>query len=190
MAIVPEDSVTRSPGVRLAMAGVAAVVIIADQVSKTLVLALHPAAGAGWVTVRLVRNTGANGGIGAGYPVAVTLAAILIAGLAGAFALRARSRATAFFLAAVLGGALGNLSDRVFRSHHGAVVDFIAFHFWPTFNVADSCVVAGSILLVLLLWRSHPQPASGKQAPGQQQTPAAGDVAQPSDADDQGGDGE
>jgi signal peptidase II len=35
------------------------------------------------------------------------------------------------------------------------VVDFIAFHFWPTFNVADSCVVVGGLLLVVLMWRSQ-----------------------------------
>jgi signal peptidase II len=79
----------------------------------------------------------------------------------------------------VIGGALGNLSDRVFRSHHGAVVDFIALHFWPTFNVADSCVVVGSILLVLLLWRS--QPATGPPLAGE---PVAGEpVAGPAGAD-------
>ena len=159
MAIVPEDSVARSPGVRLAMAGVAAVVIIADQVSKTLVLALHPAAGAGWVTVRLVRNTGANGGIGAGYPVAVTLAAILIASLAGAFAVRARSRATAFFLAAVLGGALGNLSDRVFRSPgfgRGPVVDWIHLGVSSgSFNVADMAIQVGVLGTVIAIFASE-----------------------------------
>lgn len=147
MAIVPEDSAARSPGVRLAMAGVAAVIIVADQVSKTLVLASHPAAGAGWVTVRLVRNTGANGGIGAGHPVAVTLAAVLIACLASAFAVRVRGRATAFFLAAVLGGALGNLSDRVFRSPgfgRGAVVDWIHLGVSNgSFNVADMAIQIG-----------------------------------------------
>ena len=68
----------------------------------------------------------------------------------------ARSNAVAAALGLVVGGALGNLSDRVFRSHHGAVVDFIALHFWPTFNVADSCVVVGGFSGALL-WRSQPQ---------------------------------
>ena len=66
--------------------------------------------------------------------------------------------AVAVALGLVMGGALGNLSDRVFRSHHGAVVDFIALHFWPTFNVADSCVVVGGALLAVLMWRSQATP--------------------------------
>ena len=49
----------------------------------------------------------------------------------------------------ILGGALGNLSDRFFRGQHGAVVDYVDFHFFPSFNVADSCITVGCILLVL-----------------------------------------
>jgi signal peptidase II len=58
----------------------------------------------------------------------------------------------ALALGLVLGGALGNLTDRVVRGHHGAVVDFVALHFWPTFNVADSCIVVGVLLAVALSW--------------------------------------
>ncbi len=57
---------------------------------------------------------------------------------------------------AVVGGALGNLTDRLFRSDggilNGAVVDFIDLQFWPIFNVADVGVVAGVILLGFRLW--------------------------------------
>lgn len=52
-------------------------------------------------------------------------------------------------LGLILGGALGNLVDRVF---YGAVIDFIDFHFWPVFNVADAAV---SIAVVLLLLREY-----------------------------------
>ncbi len=156
MAIVPQDSAARTAGVRVAMAGVAAAVLVADQVSKTLVLAAHPAAGAGWVSVRLVRNTGANGGIAAGYPVLVTLAAAVIAGLAAALAVRARGRAVAVFLAAVFGGALGNLSDRVFRSPgfgRGAVVDWIHLGLASgSFNVADMAIQAGVLGVVIAMF--------------------------------------
>ena len=68
---------------------------------------------------------------------------------------RVQSTPIAVALGLVVGGALGNLADRVFRSHHGAVVDFIALHFWPTFNVADSCIVVGGILAAVLLWRGE-----------------------------------
>lgn len=50
----------------------------------------------------------------------------------------------------LLGGILGNLVDRVFI---GTVTDFIDFHFWPVFNIADSCIVIGVIILVYALWK-------------------------------------
>jgi lipoprotein signal peptidase len=57
--------------------GVAALVLAADQVSKSLILTTHAmAAGNGWIIFRLVRNTGASGGIASGYPVLVTLATL------------------------------------------------------------------------------------------------------------------
>ncbi len=62
---------------------------------------------------------------------------------------RAPTLGRAAILGLILGGALGNLSDRFFRGQHGAVVDFIDFHFFPTFNVADSCITIGCILLIL-----------------------------------------
>src|SRR6516164_6057563 len=133
MAVVRGDSAVRRRGVRWAMLAIAATVVTADQVSKTLVLRSHPAAGTGWAAVRLVRNTGASGGIAAGHPV-------LVAGAAGTLALRVRGRGIAICLAAVLGGALGNLSDRLFRSPgfgRGAVVDWIHFAGSGSFNVAD-----------------------------------------------------
>ena len=55
-------------------------------------------------------------------------------------------------LTLVLGGALGNLVDRFFRSPgflRGHVVDFVAVGWWPVFNVADSCVTIGAILLIV-----------------------------------------
>ena len=57
----------------------------------------------------------------------------------------------------VLGGALGNLTDRVFRSNGGAVVDFIDPQWWPIFNVADAAVVCGAILLAITGWRGPSQ---------------------------------
>ena len=132
MAIIPEDAAARSRRVRWAMAAVAVSVIVADQVTKSLVAAGRIADGSsfGWVTVNVVRNHGASGGIASGYPVLVAIAALAITGLAAALALRANGRTAAICLAAVLGGALGNLSDRVFRSPgfgRGGVVDWIHF---------------------------------------------------------------
>lgn len=55
-------------------------------------------------------------------------------------------------LGLVVGGSLGNLVDRV---RFGEVVDFFDFRVWPVFNVADSAIVVGAGLLVILLWRSE-----------------------------------
>jgi signal peptidase II len=67
----------------------------------------------------------------------------------------------------VLGGALGNLTDRVFREGTGllggAVVDFVDLQWWPVFNVADAAVCVGALLLVLTAARDgedEPAPAS------------------------------
>lgn len=69
-------------------------------------------------------------------------------------------RWTATGLALVLGGAAGNLFDRIMW---GRVTDFLEFYIrdlhWPTFNVADSCIVIGSCLLLLELLKTRRQPA-------------------------------
>ena len=133
MGIVPEGAAARSSArLQRVMGAVAVAVLAADQLSKSLVLAAHPAAGGavGWFAVRLVRNTGASGGIASGYPVLVTLAALAITGVAAGFALRVQSRTAAVCLAAVVGGAAGNLADRLFRAPgfgRSGVVDWIHF---------------------------------------------------------------
>jgi signal peptidase II len=63
-----------------------------------------------------------------------------------------------------LGGAAGNLVDRL---HVGHVIDFIHFHFWPVFNVADMSIVGGVILLAFTMLREGKEPArSAPQATG------------------------
>ena len=156
MTVVPAGSAVRGRAVRWAMLSTAVVVLAADQVSKSLVLRLHPAAGAGLVSIRLVRNTGASGGIAAGYPVLVTLTAVVIVAVAGTLAVRTRSRAVAICLAAVLGGALGNLSDRLFRSPglgRGAVVDWIhVTGRGGSFNISDLAIQLGAIAAVVAMF--------------------------------------
>lgn len=164
MAVIPPGSAVRSPGVRLAMAAITAGVIAVDQVAKSLVLAGHPADGASFAffTVRLARNTGASGGLASGYPVLVTITGLAVTALAVGLAIRARSRAAALCLAAVLGGACGNLSDRLFRSPgfgRGGVVDWI--HLGTaggSLDLADLAIqfgVVGAVIAMLVAERGR-----------------------------------
>ena len=80
---------------------------------------------------------------------------------------RLGSTGWAVSLGLLLGGASGNLVDRLFRSPgpaRGAVVDFIDFQVWPSFNVADSAIVTGGVLAVLLSMRGIE--IDGTRAPG------------------------
>jgi len=74
----------------------------------------------------------------------------------------------------ILGGAIGNLADRLFRGHHGAVVDFLYTRFWPTFNVADSCIVVGSFLLAISFARSGR--VSGRAEPASKSAEGPGEL--------------
>jgi len=155
MALIPDGAAARSPRLRWAMGGVAALVLAGDQASKSLVLATHPVRpvpGSGWVTIWLVRNTGIAGGFGAGYPLLVSLVVVAITGAAVTMALRARGRVTAVLLAVVVGGALGNLTDRVLRGPglgRGAVVDWIHVGGGGgTMNVSDLAIQLGALAAV------------------------------------------
>jgi signal peptidase II len=143
---------------RLAVAvAVAIVVVAADQATKTWAVhrlsrgSIHVV----WkLDLELTYNSGAAFSFARGWaPVLGGLAVVVVLVLLGAVR-RVQSTAIAVALGLVVGGALGNLADRVVRSNHGAVIDFIALHFWPTFNVADSCIVVGGIMAAVLLWRA------------------------------------
>jgi signal peptidase II len=142
----------------LVAATVAACVIAVDQLTKSWAVnrlsrgSIHIF----WkLDLQLEYNSGSSFSFAQGWAPVIGGIAVVIVAVLVVMVRRARSNSIALALGLVIGGALGNLSDRVFRSHHGSVVDFIALHFWPTFNVADSCVVVGSILLVIFLWRSQ-----------------------------------
>jgi signal peptidase II len=163
MGIVPADAAVRSARLWRIMAGVAVAVAVADQVSKSLVLAANPAGfdGNSWVSVHLVRNTGASGGLASGHPVLVTLSALAVTTVAAVFALRARSRGVALCLAAVLGGAVGNLADRIFRAPgfgRGGVVDWIHFGVsGGSMDLADLAIqfgVLGAVAAILVSGRT------------------------------------
>jgi len=112
--------------------------------------------------LRLVRNPGAAFGALQGSGSIIALLAIVVA-VAIFVSLRdAPNRVTVWALALVMGGALGNLIDRVWRGDglfDGEVVDFLDFSFWPTFNVADSAITVGALLA---LWEGLRSDSSHK----------------------------
>lgn len=143
------------------MAAIAALVVTADQITKSLAVAhltTHGVHVFGPFSLRLAYNTGVAFSVGTGLtgPIIIVAVALVLAIGWMARGVPTMTAATAFGL--VLGGAVGNLSDRIFRGHHGAVVDFIYTRFWPTFNVADSCIVVGCLLLAVALARHGHSP--------------------------------
>lgn len=99
------------------------------------------------VTLTYVHNTGAAFGLFPGMQYVFAGVALVVAVLVVIYHRQLTGDSLFLHLAfgLQLGGALGNLIDRVFR---GRVTDFIDFRVWPVFNVADSSVVVGTILLV------------------------------------------
>lgn len=141
------------------VACVAAIVLVVDQLSKALVLTfLAPGAPhaevvivPGLLRLYYVENTGAAFGLFQGKnPLLAFLAFGVVVALVVWFRELVRFWLGALALGLQLGGAVGNLIDR-FR--HGFVVDFIDFSFWPTFNVADSVITIGVLMLLYVLLR-------------------------------------
>ncbi|MEV4657587.1 signal peptidase II [Micromonospora sp. NPDC049301] len=145
------------------LTGVALVALLADLATKHLALATltdrEPVQLlGGLVYFSLTRNSGAAWSIGADHTWVFPLITIGVVGWIVWMALRLRSLPWAVSLGLVLGGALGNLVDRIFRApapFHGHVVDMISLfdpygQVWPVFNLADSSLVCGVLLAVLL----------------------------------------
>jgi signal peptidase II len=139
----------------------ALVVLVADVVSKLIVVAKlsdhAPVIVISHVlTLTLTRNAGAAFSVGGGATIIFTLVAAAVAVVIVRAARTLASTGWTAALGLLLGGALGNLSDRIFRApgpFRGHVVDWIEFPHWPVFNVADSAIVVGGVLAVLLSFR-------------------------------------
>jgi signal peptidase II len=144
-------------GARWALIGaVAAVVLALDQLTKwwalqeldTRTIDLP------WtLRLNLTLNRGAAFGLGSKYAPLIALAAVCVVVVVLGTTRGLDARWPRIGVGLVLGGALGNLSDRLFREGSGflggAVVDFIDLQWWPVFNVADAAVCVGAVLLVV-----------------------------------------
>lgn len=158
----PDGPVAALPGRRLVTLLVTAVVALAlDVATKVLIVATMtdgeriPLVGE-VVSIYLIRNPGAAFSLATGMTWVLTLVAIAVVIGIVRFARRLRSRGWALALGLILGGAAGNLADRLLRGPsplEGHVVDFVSVGWWPVFNVADSAICCGAVLLVALaLW--------------------------------------
>ncbi len=130
----------------------------ADRVSKLVVertlagrppLRLIP----GVLSLDYTTNSGGAFGLGRSAPLLFAAATIVVSGVIVVASFRLSRLPAAISLGLILGGAIGNLTDRLVHGSgldlSGGVTDFIDFHVWPVFNLADSAIVIGAILLAL-----------------------------------------
>ncbi|MCY7369712.1 MAG: signal peptidase II [Polaromonas sp.] len=151
--------VKKTSGGMLPWLGLALLIVIADQLTKTLILGNYHLGDATFITgfFNIVRahNTGAAfsflasaGGWQRWFFTGIGIAAAIF--IVWMLRSSAAQKLFSFALACILGGAVGNVID---RSLHGYVVDFLDFHWagwhFPAFNVADSAISIGAVCLIL-----------------------------------------
>ena len=165
-----------------ALLGFSVVVIVADQVTKAAIRAsLHPGETwpEGWELIRLshVHNTGAAFGILQGAGTFLVVAPFLATAAITVFLLTlpTHSRWYSIALAAILGGAVGNLIDRIRLGH---VTDFIDPTHYPSFNLADSAIVLGVLTIVVLSFFAPVEGGASDGEPAASPEGASDDVRQ------------
>jgi signal peptidase II len=171
--------------------GVAAFVLAADLMSKAIAvahLAGHPPVHliGDLLVLALTRNSGAAFSIGTSMTVVFTAIAVGVIVYILRAARNLRSIGWAVALGLLLGGATGNLVDRIFRAPgplRGDVVDWIELPHWPVFNLADSSIVCAAVLVVLLALRGirldGTTVADHRQAEAPQRDASAPDYPEP-----------
>ncbi|WP_371529681.1 signal peptidase II [Streptomyces sp. NBC_01283] len=145
----------------LALFAVAVLAYAMDLISKMIVVAKlehhEPIEVIGdLLQFNAIRNAGAAFGMGEAFTVIFTFIAAAVIVVIARLARKLYSLPWAIALGMLLGGALGNLTDRIFRApgvFEGAVVDFIAPKGFAVFNLADSAIVCGGFLIVILSFR-------------------------------------
>jgi signal peptidase II len=152
--------------------GVGAATLAIDQVTKAWAVAELGDGRAidlvGSLRLRLVLNYGAAFSLTDGRGPLISILALVVVALLLRTGRHATRPAMAVSLGLIVGGALGNLVDRAFREGDGllggGVIDFVDLQWWPVFNVADSAIVVGAILLFVLQWREpDPEADAGRR---------------------------
>jgi signal peptidase II len=139
---------------------VAAAAYLLDRITKLLVedrLAGRPPVRLipGVLDLNYTTNSGGAFGLGRSAPLVFAVATVVVAIAICVASLRLSRPSMAIALGLILGGALGNLTDRAVHGSgfSGSVTDFIDFQIWPVFNLADSAIVIGAIVLAFTGWR-------------------------------------
>lgn len=150
----------RAPQRWALVAVVATTVVLADQASKWW--ALRALGGGRSIEVawtlrfRLIFNSGTAFGLGSRFAPLIAILAVAVVVVLLRVSGAVEGTWTRLSLGLVLGGAIGNLLDRSLRAGGGvlggAVVDFIDLRWWPVFNLADSAITVGAVLLAVAAW--------------------------------------
>lgn len=169
----------RSTKISWIIIAIAVAVLLLDQISKIVMLNVLDATGAipllgDFLQLKLVRNPGAAFSFGTGFTWVFTLFSAAVSVAIIWYIRKVTSLPVAIGLGLVLGGSLGNLTDRFFREPGfpvGHVIDFIYVRGFAIFNIADSGIVCGAIVVVVaILWQDMrqqklPEQDSAKEAP-------------------------
>lgn len=105
----------------------------------------------------LVKNPGAAFNLATGFTIFFTLLAFIVVATVTYFASRITSRGWSIAIGLLLGGVLGNLTDRIFRSpgfFNGQVIDWIELPHWPVFNLADSAICIAAVIAIIMSYRN------------------------------------
>jgi signal peptidase II len=150
----PVASLTRP---RVLAFAIAAVVLAADLVTTALAVDhLHDVRHVwGPFGLALTFNSGFAFSLFSGRAVAVTVLLCIGVVVLAVVVARFQTIPLAIGGGLVLGGALGNVVERIFGGHSGQVPDFVTLSHWPTFNVADACVTVGLVVVIVALLVGH-----------------------------------
>ena len=155
-ALNPARTVTSTSRLTALTVAVAAAVVLVDQLTKSwAVNALddHDIDVVWTLRLHLTFNGGMAFSQGRGWGPVISVVALVVVVVLLLSLRKGSSTLSAVAVGLVVGGAAGNVVDRIFRSGRGflggEVVDFIDFQWWPVFNVADASIVIGGILLVV-----------------------------------------
>lgn len=158
--VEPEGPMADRPRRKLLV--IAGAIALADQITKTVALktlddgAVHVVGDV--IQLRLTRNSGGAFSLLTGLTPLLTFLAVGAVLLVARIGQRSNDRLTVLAWSMVLGGALGNLADRVARTPgfpSGEVVDFVKVGGWPTFNLADAAITLGVAMLLIRTWRDR-----------------------------------